>query len=218
MLCGAFRGMIAAVQTLGDRIQIALDAKDWRPNRLASAIDVDTDTVRRWVKGLNKPRVDDVPDVAQALGVSVAWLLTGEDQPFDDETVVAIYEGIEPLERLAMRNLKKPRLSSAERVETEEALAGADAMRRMLGLGRSKELDDAVLARLSELHAMREAAIARAADVADPAAASRAAEASDPEIAAAAEAARRARALAPDPDEKASRQQGEDPRERPRSA
>jgi transcriptional regulator with XRE-family HTH domain len=149
--------MIASMQTLGERIQEALDAKQWRPNRLAAELDVDTDTVRRWVRDLNKPRVDDVPPLAERLGTTIAWLLTGEEQPFDDTTVLTIYSIIEPAERMAKRYLEKKRLTREEAQELRDALDGAAAARQMLGLEASSELDAAVAHRLAVLRAERAA-------------------------------------------------------------
>lgn len=125
--------MISAVTTLGERIQAALEAKQWRPNRLAAELDVDTDTVRRWLRDLNKPRVDDVAPLADRLGVSISWLLTGQDEGFDPATLVSVWFGLQAAwDRLAALQLAEMTDEvRAQIVETQEVIV---VSQQMLGL------------------------------------------------------------------------------------
>lgn len=54
---------------------------------LAAAVRVNQSTVSRWLDGISKPHADHIAPLAARLDVSVAWLLTGQEQPYDDATV-----------------------------------------------------------------------------------------------------------------------------------
>lgn len=124
---------------------------------LAAGVRVAQSTVNRWTHHLSDPRSSSVPALAATLDVSMAWLLTGEEQPYDDVTVLTVYGIIEPTERMAKRYLAKKRLTREEAQELRDALDGAAAARQMLGLEASSELDAEVARRLAELRAEREA-------------------------------------------------------------
>lgn len=90
--------MIRGVDTVGRRIEAKLEEKGWRPNRLAAEMDVDTDTVRRWTRDQNKPRLDDVARLAERLGVSIKWLLTGDEDPLVALDEIPDYAGLRAAE------------------------------------------------------------------------------------------------------------------------
>lgn len=144
-----------SVDDFAERVSARVDQLGLLPVDLAAATRVHQSAAERWLKGLTKPHADHIVPLAKKLDVSVAWLLTGEDQPFDDATVLTIYETIEPLERMAKRYLAKARLTADEREELRDALAGASAARTMLGLEASSELDAEVARRLAVLRAER---------------------------------------------------------------
>lgn len=60
-------------EALADRIRIG-EGEDEKTG-------VNVKTVWRWEKGRAKPEADTIAPLASALRVSVAWLLTGEEEP-----------------------------------------------------------------------------------------------------------------------------------------
>lgn len=70
----------AGMDTLGERIKEALDRKGWKEIRLAAEVGTVESTVKRWISNEVKPRLETVPELAGALGVSISWLLTGREE------------------------------------------------------------------------------------------------------------------------------------------
>lgn len=63
---------------LADRLLLARRRRQMRQDDLATAIEVSTQTISRWENGDREPRASDLQSLAEALGVSVAWLLGGD--------------------------------------------------------------------------------------------------------------------------------------------
>lgn len=63
---------------LAERLLIARRRRQMRQDDLATAIAVSAQTVSRWENGDREPRASDLSALADALGVSVAWLLGGD--------------------------------------------------------------------------------------------------------------------------------------------
>jgi len=63
---------------IGDRISEAREAKGWRQRQLGAAIDVDGSQVSRWENGHVTPSGRLLAAIADALGCSVSYLLTGQ--------------------------------------------------------------------------------------------------------------------------------------------
>lgn len=59
------------------RLQQALDAKDWKQKDLAKALHVAESSVTGWLRHGALPGADILFDLPYALGVSADWLLTG---------------------------------------------------------------------------------------------------------------------------------------------
>jgi len=66
--------------TVGDRIKRARERASMSQMELAKAVGGHQHHVSRWENGI-RPRPSRVRQIAQALGVSVAWLATGEGKP-----------------------------------------------------------------------------------------------------------------------------------------
>lgn len=66
--------------TVGDRIKRARERASMSQMELAKAVGGHQHHVSRWENGI-RPRPSRVRQIAQALGVSVAWLATGEGEP-----------------------------------------------------------------------------------------------------------------------------------------
>lgn len=62
----------------GTRVRVARGER--AKAALARALGVDTKTVYRWEHGTSVPEAQMIAPLADALGVSVRWLLTGEDE------------------------------------------------------------------------------------------------------------------------------------------
>lgn len=62
---------------LADRIRTSRHSLGLSAEHLARRVDVSTTSVLRWESGTS-PAARYVPALADALGVSIAWLLTGE--------------------------------------------------------------------------------------------------------------------------------------------
>lgn len=70
--------LTAVVESIGQRIEHALGRLGKKDVWLAAQLDVNQGTVRRWIRNDRAPRIDQAVPMADALGVSVRWLLTGE--------------------------------------------------------------------------------------------------------------------------------------------
>ena len=72
--------MAKNVAELKDRLQQALDRKNWKSVDLVEATGVPKGAVSYYLAGRSKPKADRLYTIAQALDVSEAWLL-GYDVP-----------------------------------------------------------------------------------------------------------------------------------------
>ena len=61
------------------RIQIKLKEKGLNISRLEKECNLGNGTIKRWES--NKPSIDKVEKVANFLGVSIEWLITGKEAP-----------------------------------------------------------------------------------------------------------------------------------------
>ena len=73
--------------SLGERIGLA--RANTSKTELARRIGVDTKTVYRWEHGDARPASEVIVPLADALGVSVRWLLTGEGEGPADQPILA---------------------------------------------------------------------------------------------------------------------------------
>lgn len=150
-------GYVRLVSEIHQRIKKARTEADLTQEQLAQAASTTWVNIRNWEARGIRPGIEFIPPLAAALRVSVAWLLTGEEQPYDDQTLLTIYAVIEPAERIARRYLAKKRLPRTEILELREALDAAHVARQMLGMPASSELDAKLGHRLAQLRAEREA-------------------------------------------------------------
>lgn len=65
--------------SVGDRIRQRRTALGLTQLELASRLDLDSMSVSRWERGVVVPRPETVVRIADALGVEVRWLITGDD-------------------------------------------------------------------------------------------------------------------------------------------
>ena len=64
---------------LGRRIAAAMQQKDYTQDQLAVMLNVTRGAVGQWVIGASTPRPKVFPALAEVLGVSTRWLLTGNE-------------------------------------------------------------------------------------------------------------------------------------------
>lgn len=65
--------------TLGARIRQRREHLGFTQFSLARSLDVDQSTIAKWESGPNRPRTSSLEKLAVLLGVSVAWLVAGDD-------------------------------------------------------------------------------------------------------------------------------------------
>ncbi|WP_120633728.1 helix-turn-helix transcriptional regulator [Ruegeria sp. EL01] len=66
--------------TLGDRIVAAREAVGYSQKKLASRLGVKLKTVQGWEEDRTEPRANKAQMMSGILGVSLAWLLSGEGE------------------------------------------------------------------------------------------------------------------------------------------
>lgn len=66
---------------LHERIQLKLDEKHLRQADIARATGKSTAAVAKWLKGDNVPKTESLKQIAQLLGTTDEWLLTGKEEP-----------------------------------------------------------------------------------------------------------------------------------------
>lgn len=71
------------METIGDRIRKAREAKGLKQPQLSDAAGVSKGTISMWETGVTNPRGQNLYNVAKVLGVSSEYLLTGKE-PDDD--------------------------------------------------------------------------------------------------------------------------------------
>ena len=59
------------------RIKAQREARGWTQERLAGAVEVAPGTISRWERGEVEPTLENARDLADALGVTVGWLVGG---------------------------------------------------------------------------------------------------------------------------------------------
>ena len=68
--------------TLKARLKSILDEKDMRPIELSKLTGITASSISDWLNGKYEPKADKIYLMAEALGVSPAWLM-GKDVPKD---------------------------------------------------------------------------------------------------------------------------------------
>lgn len=71
-----------ALETLGDRIQYARLERGQSVADLARPIGVVEAALKVWESGKSRPRSNRLPVIANALSVSMRWLMSGEGTPW----------------------------------------------------------------------------------------------------------------------------------------
>lgn len=115
---------MGSVQDIGQRIRSAREAAGLSQLALAVAIRMTPSVVYRWEAGATRPGRDALPRIAEALGVSEDWLLTGRDAP----------SGANPATLSAIREFLASELSAGIEAWKVDALrqANLDALRPTL--------------------------------------------------------------------------------------
>lgn len=67
---------IAGMDTFAERLQAALDERNWGPSDLAGKVKVSDDTIRKWLEG-RQPKLCDAWEVSQVLDLSLEYLAAG---------------------------------------------------------------------------------------------------------------------------------------------
>ena len=84
-------GNIENVKTIAERLKIARNRKNWKQTQLAAAAGVSTGTVGNIEAGIRKSP-GSLPQLANALGVSHAWLAYGKSEMAEPMHTVEIQE------------------------------------------------------------------------------------------------------------------------------
>ena len=71
--------------TFGDRLTFAREAAGLTQGDLARRLGVETERLARWEADTDEPRANRLQMVAGMLGISLAWLLTGEGEAPSEE-------------------------------------------------------------------------------------------------------------------------------------
>jgi transcriptional regulator with XRE-family HTH domain len=74
-------------ESIGDRIAARMAAHKPKPLEaidVAAATRASTYTVKRWLDDVTKPNAENLPPLAQVLGVPIFWLLTGHFETMSD--------------------------------------------------------------------------------------------------------------------------------------
>jgi transcriptional regulator with XRE-family HTH domain len=102
---GASSGSGAAA-SVGARIRAARAARGWTQDALAEAVGVSRSAVAQWETDRAGQLRDTIPRIAEALGVSVEHLLTGEDRHApreaatgDELALLRLYRECDPEDR-----------------------------------------------------------------------------------------------------------------------
>ena len=80
--------MFVSMKNTGNRIANAREAKGWNQSELARALGVTPQSVQAWESGKNTPRPKRIQELAQALGVSGAFLI-GETSNLEQAPVMS---------------------------------------------------------------------------------------------------------------------------------
>lgn len=94
------------METINDRIRTSRDKKGWNQSDLARAIGVTPQTVQQWENGKTSPRNKKIDALAQALGVSADWLLTGRDMTPSLPDATNDEEGLSPREKIIIELIR----------------------------------------------------------------------------------------------------------------
>ncbi|WP_429091802.1 LexA family protein [Aeromonas veronii] len=86
------------METINDRISARRRAQKMSQDELAKRIGITRVSISKWESGLNQPKGRYLNDLAEALGVTVDWLLTGSgDTPeLAEEQHIPGYHNVEP--------------------------------------------------------------------------------------------------------------------------
>ncbi|MCQ4053339.1 LexA family transcriptional regulator [Aeromonas sp. SG16] len=86
------------METINDRISARRRAQKMSQDELAKRIGITRVSISKWESGLNQPKGRYLNDLAEALGVTVDWLLTGSgDTPeLAEEQPIPGYHNVEP--------------------------------------------------------------------------------------------------------------------------
>lgn len=135
--CGTKRagraGSVVLVTEITERIAARMRELKLEPIDLAAGARTSQTTVERWINHYSDPRAYKIVAIAKTLRVSVSWLLTGEEEGFDDQTRASIWEGLQgALDRLA--KLRQKKMTEGVRSEIDEVEHGITLAQQLLGL------------------------------------------------------------------------------------
>ncbi len=114
---------LRCMESLTTRLKVALSLKGWRRNRLAEETGLSANTITRVLNGKHEPTMDTLAKLAQALEVSIDWLLDdkGGLDPYEYRTQV-----LNKLERRAMRAIRAAIRKKKYDLKTIVYLLGGD--------------------------------------------------------------------------------------------
>jgi transcriptional regulator with XRE-family HTH domain len=68
------------MDTVGERIKAAINAKGLKQNYIADKLGIDVSSIGNYIAGRRTPSKEILEKIAELTGVSVAWLKTGIEQ------------------------------------------------------------------------------------------------------------------------------------------
>lgn len=89
-----------------ERLKEACQRINMKQKTLASTIGVSSQTISQYSNGNMLPTLENATAIAEALGVSLDWLLGGEDR-FTDDTVADLFRAAEKLENALQPNIRE---------------------------------------------------------------------------------------------------------------
>lgn len=139
--------------TFGERLRQARKDAGHTQEGLARELGVSLSNVRNWELRGTMPRSETVSEIAGTLDVSVSWLLTGKDDPYEGITLMTFIEMMDSAEAI-INDLLYRRDNLGEEVERRLAFyrKQRDAARELLGLKEQAEGTDQADREATELH------------------------------------------------------------------
>lgn len=82
------------MDTIGERIKIALRERDMKQSELANLTGIHKSAISSYISGKYEPKQNAIFQMAKALNVNEAWLMGYDDVDMEKETIPRTREGI----------------------------------------------------------------------------------------------------------------------------
>lgn len=107
--------------TIIERILQTAEKKDIKQSTIAKHIGKNNNQVTSWKERNCNPPAELLPPIAELLGVSIQWLMTGEEQagelPTEEKELLNEYRQLPPEEREEVRNIVRMKLDKIKSKE-----------------------------------------------------------------------------------------------------